>query len=214
MIVTKKKWFVLVQGLTSSRWLAMNVWALIVLGCQVHWHKVPPAWFWVTLALMILAHLTDLFDGNLARRHQVVSRLGKYGDPFMDAVSIGCVLPVLTLSAAWQGQLWHSAILALLTSWHMQRDHLTSNLRSIGSLHQIDAGAGRSGKVRTVYNDVMVCIVYCYLAAPNTSLMSGFPTALVYALEIGSIGLTVFTAVVYTRRFWPAVRNEVDHALR
>lgn len=211
--MTRKQWFVLVQGLTGSRWLGMNVWALAVLSCHVRWQKVPPVWFWATLTLMISAHLSDLFDGNLARRHRVVSRLGKYGDPFMDAVSFGCVLPVLTLSAAWLGQVWHCVILALLTSWHMQRDHLTSNLRSIGSLHQIDAGAGRSGKIRTVYNDVMVCIIYCYLAAPASSWLSGFPTWFVYILEVGSIGLTLATATIYTKRFWPAVRQEVDSAL-
>ena len=38
------------------------------------------------IILMILAGISDLFDGHLARRWRVVSTFGKMADPLMDKV--------------------------------------------------------------------------------------------------------------------------------
>ncbi len=49
--------------------------------------KTDPGWLYVCLGLLLLQELSDLLDGYLARRLEVVSRWGQMFDPFADSVS-------------------------------------------------------------------------------------------------------------------------------
>ena len=54
-----------------------------------------PSWGWIagTAALLGASALTDLFDGKLARRWGVTSRLGALADPLMDKLFYVATLP-------------------------------------------------------------------------------------------------------------------------
>lgn len=200
----------MVQVLTYGRLPLMNLWAMIILSCLWIWQTLPAGWFWVTLWIMIAAALSDMFDGLLARRFGVTSRLGSYGDPFMDKVYTSCTLSLLVLMAALSRQYGHSVLLALLTIVNLQRDHLTATLRSIGALHSTDARAHWVGKLRSAFSFPMICIVFSFLAAPSSSCLSGFPGWFVYALEIINIGLTICSVGVYMRQYWPTLKREIE----
>ena len=59
---------------------------------------------WIAGALMFLAGMTDMFDGRLARKWNVVSSLGKMADPLMDKVFYVMTFPALTWFVAHQGE--------------------------------------------------------------------------------------------------------------
>ena len=208
--MTKKTRNVLVQALTYCRLPMMNLWMLIVLACLAIWGTMPVFWFWFTLILMIAVAWTDSVDGYLARRFELTSRLGAYGDPFMDHVYYACALPVLILLACIKHEIGHALVLTLLTVLYLQRDHLTTTLRALGSLHQADVRAGWSGKARTIFSFPLIGIVYSYLCAPETAWLIRFPFWLVISLEIIGILLNFYSATDYTRRFWPFVSREID----
>lgn len=205
-------WHVLILGcLWQLRVLSPEQWRIILL---VQLPLVPPPAFWATLWMMIVAALTDLFDGFAAREWEVTSRLGKHGDPFTDKVYVVCALTALTLLAALVQQHDHAILLAGLTVLQVVRDLFVTWLRSIASLHGADVSAIRAGKVRSSVNYVMLCVVYCHLAAPLSSSLSGFSRSFVYALESFSAVMTLWSIGQYLKAYWPSLKSELQETIR
>ena len=67
-----------------------------------------PSWGWIaaTAAMLAVSALTDLFDGRLARRWGVVSRIGALADPLMDKLFYVATLPTATFAALWLGDMY------------------------------------------------------------------------------------------------------------
>jgi CDP-diacylglycerol--glycerol-3-phosphate 3-phosphatidyltransferase len=201
--VRSKFYFVL--GLTLVRVpLIFLFLAVSILGQ----HPLPESWFIVAFASMLLSALTDLFDGYFARHLKVTSRLGSYADPLTDKIFYLTTFPTLVYLAYRVGQPQHAGVLLALTILFLLRDQWVSFLRSIGALHNFDAQANWSGKARTVISFPTICIIYYALQAP-----SAWPCrpslAFLLAIESLSMLINLVSLVVYTARFWPALRLEL-----
>ena len=85
--------FLFVNALTLSRGVLL---LLFMVGVLVDIYQ-PSIWLkWLNLALLVVSSVTDLFDGLLARKWNVTSRLGAVFDPMMDKVFFIIVFPTLT----------------------------------------------------------------------------------------------------------------------
>jgi len=197
--------FYFVQGLTLVRVPLIFVFLAVSVFCG---YPLREGWFIVASAAMILSAVTDLFDGYFARKFEVASRLGSYADPMTDKVFYLTTFPTLVYLANRAGQHGHARVLLVLAILFLLRDQWVSFLRSIGALHNLSAKANWSGKARTLISFPTICIIYYYLQAPpNWSLQ--VPAKLVYGLEALSMLINLVSIVVYTGRFWPALRLEL-----
>lgn len=64
----------------------------------------PPAWFWLAAAIYSWVEISDVLDGQVARRTGQISELGKLLDPYCDAVCRGVAFLLLLhvgLCATW-----------------------------------------------------------------------------------------------------------------
>src|SRR5215475_12289392 len=96
--------FYLVLGLTLIRApLIFLLLAVSIFGG----HPLPESCFIVACAAMLFSALTDLFDGYLARRFKVTSRLGSYADPLTDKIFYLTTFPTLVYLAQRLGQTQH-----------------------------------------------------------------------------------------------------------
>lgn len=110
---------------------------------------------YVALVIFILASLTDLLDGKIARARNLVTDFGKFADPLADKMLVTAAM------------LWFVEI-GLMPAWALLivicREFAVSGLRMLAS----DAGrviaAGWSGKVKTAAT--MVCVVLMFLPIP------------------------------------------------
>ena len=113
---------ILVMSLTLAR--VPLVFLFVAAAVAQAWHP-SPGLAAAALALLAVASLTDLFDGLLARRWQVTTRLGMLLDPLMDKVFYLAVLPTLLyLVARHAGWDAHAVVLLAFTVFFLLRDQI------------------------------------------------------------------------------------------
>ncbi len=158
----------------------------------------------VATASLAIAAITDLFDGLLARRWQVVSTFGAMADPLMDKVFYLVVFPTLLyLLAIDPAEATHAVVMLAFTVLYILRDQWVSFLRSVGSAYGADVRANWMGKLRTAISFPIGCIIYLYVSCHPAWL----PRTLIYTLEAVAILINFASIVVYTRQYLPWLRR-------
>ena len=110
---------------------------------------------YVALGIFILASLTDMLDGKIARKYNLVTDFGKFADPLADKM-------LVTAAMLWFVEIGRMPAWALLLV--IVREFAVSGLRMIASDKGRVIAAGWSGKVKTA--STMVCIVVMFLPIP------------------------------------------------
>jgi CDP-diacylglycerol--glycerol-3-phosphate 3-phosphatidyltransferase len=83
-------------------------WALLVDGGD------SATWRWVAFAIFAVAMVTDKIDGDLARKHDLITDFGKIADPIADKAITGMAFIGLSVVGdIW----WWVTIIVLLREW-------------------------------------------------------------------------------------------------
>ncbi len=212
-----------VNALTFARvpliflWAAFAIWQELDASCG---GRHEPS---VTLAVlaslgMLLSGLTDLWDGLLARRWNVVSTLGKMADPLMDKVFYLVAFPVLVWhsSHSGAGELQTLSLLGL-TVLYLLRDTWVTFLRSVGTMYGADVGAMWLGKVRTALSFPGAGWIYAYLCfrwfgpfrADNALVNVIWPASVLFVEALLAV-LTLVSLVTYTRAYMPYLKRALE----
>jgi len=162
---------------------------------------------WLAVAAtgsLAIASLTDLYDGKLARKWQVVSRFGAMADPLMDKVFYLVVFPTLLwLLGRQPDEAEHALVMLIFTVLYILRDQWVTFLRSVGAMFQADCRANWMGKFRTAASFPAACVIYVYAALHPWFL----PQPLIYVIEALLILLNLWSIVVYTRQYLPYIKQ-------
>lgn len=107
----------------------------------------------VCCAIFIIASLTDMFDGKIARKYNLITNFGKLMDPLADKFMVfGALLAILVKYDYIRGVfVWATAII-------MFRELAVSSLRLLAAGKK-DPAANWLGKVKTVTQIVCICTV-------------------------------------------------------
>ena len=114
-----------------------------------------PGAAYIALAIFILASLTDLLDGKIARKYGLITDFGKFADPLADKM-------LVTAAMLWfveNGQMPGWALLIVIV-----REFGVSGLRMVAADKGRVIAAGWSGKVKTAAT--MVCVILMFLPIP------------------------------------------------
>ncbi len=105
---------------------------------------------YVALAVYVIACLTDLLDGYIARHYNQVSDFGKFMDPLADK----CLVMAALCWFVAQGQMaaWVLATVLL-------REFAVSGMRMVAVEKGRVIAAGWSGKVKTASTMVCICLM-------------------------------------------------------
>lgn len=105
---------------------------------------------WIALVLFCAASLTDLLDGKIARKYNLVTNFGKFMDPLADKLLVCsamiCLVEMGKL-AAW--------IVIVIIS----REFIISGFRLIASDNGIVIAASYWGKFKTVFQMAMIIVL-------------------------------------------------------
>ena len=119
----------------------------------------------LTLILFVIASLSDMADGMIARKTNQITTFGKFIDPIADK----CLTTTLFVIFAASSSI--SFIPVLIMIW---RDIIVDGVRLIAASKNFVMAAGTLGKLKTVSQ--MVCIIFILLNNIPFELIS-FPFA-------------------------------------
>lgn len=142
---------------------------------------------YAALAVFIIASLTDLLDGYIARRYDQISDFGKFMDPLADKCLVVTALSVFVAEgtlAAW--------ILAVV----LVREFAVSGMRLIAVEKGRVIAAGWSGKVKTFSTMVCICLI-----------LFGIPPWLNTVCQIVILATTVYSGVEYFVNNWDVFKE-------
>ena len=146
-------------------------------------------WRWVAVLIFGLAMLTDKIDGDLARKHDLVTNFGKIADPIADKALTGMAFVGLSLIGdLW----WWVTIVVLVREWGI------TALRFWVIRYGVMA-AGSGGKLKTVLQTAALAGLLMPLRLMEGALE---PVGLALwwvavALMVAAVAVTVVTGVDY-----------------
>ncbi|MGI9155683.1 MAG: CDP-diacylglycerol--glycerol-3-phosphate 3-phosphatidyltransferase [Marmoricola sp.] len=100
-------------------------------------------WRWVAYALFVVAMVTDKIDGDLARKHDLVTNFGKIADPIADKTLTGMAFVGLTIIGALGPFGWWVTAVVLVREWGV-------TLARLSIARHVVLAANRSGKLKTM----------------------------------------------------------------
>ncbi|MDO4466144.1 MAG: CDP-diacylglycerol--glycerol-3-phosphate 3-phosphatidyltransferase [Bacillota bacterium] len=106
----------------------------------------------LAFVVFAIASITDMLDGMIARKYNLITSFGKFADPIADKMLVNTLLILLAVS----GQA--NVIAVLLMVW---RDLIVDGLRMTASNKGKVVSAGFYGKLKTVLQ--MIAIVFVLL---------------------------------------------------
>ena len=111
---------------------------------------------WIALALFVIASLTDLLDGKIARKYNLVTTFGKFMDPLADKLLVCSALICLVE-------------LGRIPSWIViiiiSREFIISGFRLVASDKGVVIAASWWGKFKTTFQMVMIVLMIADIAA-------------------------------------------------
>jgi len=144
----------------------------------------PRAGFWAAI-VFTLAALTDLLDGYLARKLNVVSVLGKLLDPLADKLIVMACLVWLVPMGRMPG--W--AVVVLLA-----RELSVTALRSVAASEGVIIAAGQEGKTKTALQ--MIGIIALLVGYPYHLSYAGVDLGVVDCARVGRV--FVYLSLVFS----------------
>ena len=167
----------------------------------------PIVFYLVAAALFIVAAVTDVIDGLLARRWKVTSKFGRVMDPFADKVLVigGFVMlasPLFHVRLEGNTHLQISGVSALMTIVILGRELLVTSLRGLLESKGFNFAASKAGKAKMLVQSV---------AIPTILITLGIMSAIPNTTGRWIIDITVWVTVAVTiLSGWPYVMRAVQ----
>ena len=131
----------------------------------------------VANVLFIVASLTDLFDGKIARKYNLVTNFGKFMDPLADKLLVCSAL--ICLIELGQLPAWVVIII-------ISREFIISGFRLVAADNGVVIAASYWGKFKTTFQ--MAAVILMIFNIPALKLVTNIVVVIAVALTIISLG--------------------------
>lgn len=149
--------------LTVFRVILIVPFVLLLLGGHAQW-----GWFmaifggiadyvdYIALGIFIIASLTDMLDGKIARKYNLVTNFGKFMDPLADKLLVCSAL--ICLIELGRIPAWIVIII-------ISREFIISGFRLVAADNRVVIAASYWGKFKTTFQMIMVCLMIADIEA-------------------------------------------------
>ena len=130
----------------------------------------------ISLVLFIVASLTDLLDGKIARKYNLVTNFGKFMDPLADKLLVCSAL--ICLIELGQLPAWMVIII-------ISREFIISGFRLVAADNGVVIAASYWGKFKTTFQ--MAAVILMIFNIPALTLVKNIVVVIAVALTIISL---------------------------
>lgn len=143
--------------LTIFRVILIVPFVLLLLGSHEGW-----AWFqclpefitlyadFIALGIFIIASLTDMADGKIARKYNLVTNFGKFMDPLADKLLVCSAM----IALIQMGRIPAWIVIVIIS-----REFIISGFRLVAADNDVVIAASYWGKFKTTFQMIMVCLM-------------------------------------------------------
>jgi CDP-diacylglycerol--glycerol-3-phosphate 3-phosphatidyltransferase len=161
------------------------------------------AWRITAYVLFALAMVTDKIDGDLARKHNLVTDFGKIADPIADKAITGMAFIGLSIVGSQAGEAWYVAggeiwwwvtILVLVREWSV-------TLLRLSIMKDVVIPAAQLGKIKTTAQGVALGFLSLPLVADDHA-WGTVGEVIFYAAQVilaVAVGLTLWSGYEFFR---------------
>lgn len=166
-----------------------------ILATPVFLFFLVPGWFgqfwgldqwgrYAATVIFIVASITDMVDGNIARKYNMITELGKFLDPIADKLLVTSAL--IAFIKTDNLSVWAVFII-------IAREFIITGFRVVAAGRGVVIAADKWGKIKTVVQ----------IAAIIAILIKNFPVSLIIDFPLGmvlmyiAVALTVISGVNY-----------------
>lgn len=172
----------------------------------VYWKL--PFHFLIALVVFAAASITDALDGNIARKHNLVTNFGKFLDPLADKVLVLAALAVFVEL----DEIKVGAVPLIIIS---AREFMVSGLRLLAANSGVVVAAGIWGKLKTAFTMVAIIaslfwLSLCYDFGINfpEAFSGAIDNVVIPALIWISTALTIISGGVYLKGYWNLIDSD------
>ncbi len=133
---------------------------------------------YIAVAIFIVASLTDMADGKIARKYNLVTNFGKFMDPLADKLLVCSAMICLVETrqlASW--------IVIVIIS----REFIISGFRLVASDNGVVIAASYWGKFKTTFQMLMIIVLVLNIAHPFFEILGVILTYVALILTIVSL---------------------------
>lgn len=176
----------LANKLTTFRVLCIPIFVVFMLIESIPYN------YYLAAIVFIVASITDLFDGKIARKYHLVTNFGKFMDPLADKMLVSAALICLT------SKMIPSWVVIIIIS----RELFISGFRMLAADQGIVLAAGWWGKFKTAFSMVMIIVLIV-----NTPLNNSVLYIIGQILIWISLALTIISMIEYVSKNFNVLKN-------
>lgn len=164
--------------LTILRVLMIPVFLLVLLGG--FFDDIQMARY-ISVIIFIAASATDMLDGYIARKYNLITNFGKFADPLADKLLVSAAL----ISMVQLGDLAAWIVILIIS-----REFIVTGFRLVAAGENIVIAASFWGKIKTITQILMIVVVLLHIDNFAMNAIGDF-------LIIISVALTVISMIDY-----------------
>jgi CDP-diacylglycerol--glycerol-3-phosphate 3-phosphatidyltransferase len=133
---------------------------------------------YIAVAIFIVASLTDLLDGKIARKYNMVTNFGKFMDPLADKLLVCSAMIALVDLGKLAG--WIVVVI-------IAREFIISGFRLVASDNGVVIAASYWGKFKTTFQMIMIILLVLDLPLPYMNVVNMVFVYIALALTVVSL---------------------------
>ncbi|MFV0516822.1 MAG: CDP-diacylglycerol--glycerol-3-phosphate 3-phosphatidyltransferase [Aminipila sp.] len=145
----------------------------------------------IAFVIFIVASLTDMLDGQIARKYNLVTNFGKIMDPLADKILVYSAFCLMVSNGLVPG--WMLIII-------LAREFVVAGMRTVAASEGIVIAAGTSGKIKTVLQMIAVPLLLLVnveqLGVSVLPIISLLATIFLWA----SLIMTIYSGIEYVAK--------------
>ena len=149
--------------------------------------------------VFLIAAFTDMLDGKIARKNNLVTTFGKFVDPLADKLINISAIIILSGKICAGGEKWYGVFAIITTVVIVSREIIITSLRALAANEGVVIAADKMGKLKTVLQDIAIVTMF----VDEAKIVDKIPFVnelihwMAFVLLLGALALTIISGINY-----------------